>query len=127
MISIEVLRGRAAVEGLAEEWDALVGDAFSTSFAQSAWHLAWIEAFEPSKIAAITARADGRLVGLLPMARARADVRGLFFTNLAPLARANYEAPIVETGLAADALPAMLDAAVRDFGRDGAVWRPTMP
>jgi CelD/BcsL family acetyltransferase involved in cellulose biosynthesis len=127
MISVKVSEGRSAVEALAGEWDALVGDAFTAAFAQSAWYLAWLDAFEPSNIAVITARQDGRLVGLLPMARARTDARGLYFTQISQIARGNYEAPIVEPALASTVLPAMLDAAVSHFGRRGAFWWPNVP
>lgn len=115
------------MEALADEWDALVGDSFTAAFSQSAWYLAWLDAFQPQKIAVITAREGDELVGLLPLARARTDVRGLFFTNVAPIARGNYEAPIVRPEVAAEALPAMLDAAARYFGRYGTFWWPNIP
>lgn len=126
-ISIEVSRGRDSVERLADEWNALAGDEFTTTFSQPAWHLAWLDAFKIRKVAVITARKEGRLVGLLPMARARADIRGLYFPKLAPIARGNYEAPVVDPDLASRALPAMLDAAVRDFSRHGTFWWPNIP
>jgi CelD/BcsL family acetyltransferase involved in cellulose biosynthesis len=127
MISVEVLQGRAAVESLADEWDVLVGNSFTASFGQSAWYLAWLDAFPYRNIAVITARQGGRLVGLLPLARVRTDVRGLYFTNLSPIARGNYEAPIVQPDLAAEVLPAMLDAAIRHFGRYVTLAWPNIP
>src|SRR6187399_2713988 len=117
MIAINIVEGTSSLESLASEWDALIGDRFSSSFAQSSWFLAWQDAFPPSKLAVVTARRGQELIGLLPMARTRADVRGLFFTNLAPFARGNYEAPMVHQGDSAEVLPLMLEAAVKHFGR----------
>jgi len=127
MILVEVSEGRSAVEALAKEWDVLVGDTFTSAFAQSAWYLAWLDAFQPSKIAVITAREGGRLVGLLPLSRARTDVRGLYFTQISSIARGNYESPIVNSEFASAVLPTMLDTAISHFGRRGAFWWPNMP
>ena len=76
MISIQVLKGRQAIETIAPEWDRLVEGAFISAFSQPAWHLAWIDAFAVQNIAVVTAREGDRLVGVLPLSRSRTDARG---------------------------------------------------
>ncbi len=127
MISVEVLQGRAVLESIAPEWEALVGNSFATAFSGPAWYSAWLDAFETQKIAFVTARAVGRLVGVLPLARFRTDARGLYFTEVAPIARGDYQPPIVAPEYAEEALPAMLDAAFEHFGRRGTFWWPHIP
>ena len=127
MISVEVLQGRPALESIAPEWETLVGNSFTTAFSQPAWYAAWLDAFETQKIAFVTARAGNRLVGVLPLARFRTDARGLYFTEVAPIARGDYQPPIVAPEYATEALPAMLDAALEHFGRRGTFWWPNIP
>jgi len=127
MISVEVLKGQPALETIAPEWERLVGDSFSAAFSQPAWYRAWADAFAPGRIAIITAREEGRLVGILPLSRTRTDSRGLYFRQVAPFARGDYQPPVVAPEFAAVALPAMLDAAVRHFGRRGVYWWPNIP
>jgi CelD/BcsL family acetyltransferase involved in cellulose biosynthesis len=127
MISVEVSQGKAALEAIAKEWENLVGDSFAMAFSQPAWYMAWLEAFPPQKIAVVTAREGGRLIGVLPLARFRTDARGLYFTEVAPMARGDYQPPVVAPESAAEALPAMLDAAFAHFGHRGVFWWPNIP
>jgi CelD/BcsL family acetyltransferase involved in cellulose biosynthesis len=96
-------------------------------FSRSAWHLAWVDAFAPEGITVVTARESGRLVGLLPLSRTRTDARGLYFRQIAPIARADYQPPLAAPESAVEAVPAMLDAAVRHYGRRGVLWWPNVP
>lgn len=127
MISVQILQGRAAIEGLADEWQALLEDTYAAAFSSPFWYLAWIDAFPPKRIAIVTAREGDRLVGVLPLGRLRTDARGLYFTLVGPPARGDYHVPIVEPDRAAIALPAMLDAALRHYGRRGVYWWPNVP
>lgn len=127
MISIQVLKGRPALEKIAPEWERLLGDSFAAAFSQPAWYLAWMDAFAPSNVAVVTAREGERLIGVLPLSRTRTDARGLYFHQVAPIARGDYQPPVVEPEFAAEALPAMLDAAVQHFGRRGVYWFPNVP
>src|SRR5580704_17384816 len=122
MSSIQVLKGRQAVETIAPEWERLVEGSFIGAFSQPAWSLAWIDAFAPQNIAVLTAREGNRLVGVLPLSRSRTDARGAYFRQVAPIARGDYTPPVVSPEFAAEALPAMLDAAVRHYGRRGVFW-----
>lgn len=119
--------GREAIEAIADEWDLLVGDSFTAAFSRPQLYLAWLDVFRASKIAIVTAREHGRLVGVLPLARFRTDARGLFFTLIAPFARGDYQPPVVDPAVAAKALPAMLDLGFRHLGRRGVCWWPNIP
>src|SRR5438067_371264 len=127
MISVQISEGRAAIESLADEWQSLLGDTYAAVFSSPFWYLAWIDAFPPKRIAIVTARQGDRLIGVLPLGRLRTDARGLYFTLVGPLARGDYQVPIVDASLAAVALPAMLDAALRFYGRRGVYWWPNVP
>lgn len=127
MISVEVAQGREALDHLTEEWEALLGDSFAAVFSHPSWYRAWLEAFPVRRPAALTARAAGRLIGVLPLARARTNASGLYFTRVAPWARADYQPPIIAAEFVAEALPSMLEAARRHFGRGGTWWWPDIP
>ena len=127
MISVQVSEGKSALEEISAEWENLVGDSFTAAFSKPAWFFAWLDVFPTKKIAVVTARDGSRLVGILPLARFRTDARGLYFTELAPLARGDYQPPVVAPEYAATALPAMLDAAFAYFGRRGVFWWPNIP
>ncbi|HEX5421482.1 MAG TPA: GNAT family N-acetyltransferase [Gammaproteobacteria bacterium] len=127
MIATEIVEGMNGLQAIEEEWRALVGDSFSAVFSRPEWHRAWLDAFPPKQIALVTARLAGRLVGLLPLSLIRSDARGLYLSLVAPIARGDYQSPIVEAAAAHDALPAMLDAAVRRFGRHTVYWFPNIP
>ena len=99
MISIDVLEGQKPLTAIAPEWDALVPESFTAAFARSPWLLAWIETFVPQRIVTVTARAQGRLVGILPLARYRTDARGLYFRQVTPAARGDYVTPVVVPAL----------------------------
>src|ERR1700730_5749465 len=109
MISVQIAEGRESLEALTDEWDALVGDSYTAAFSRPFWYLAWLDAFPGGRIAVITAREDNRLVGVLPLARFRTDARGLYFRLVAPLARGDYQPPIVAPDVLTMALPAMLE------------------
>jgi CelD/BcsL family acetyltransferase involved in cellulose biosynthesis len=127
MISVHVLEGRAALEAIADEWETLAGDSYAKVFSHPGWYLAWLDAFPTEKVAAVTARSANRLVGVLPLAKARTDARGLYFRLLGPIARGDYQPPIIAPEVLAEALPAMLDAGFRYFGRRGVFWWPNLP
>jgi len=127
MISVELSEGREAIETLAGEWDLLVGDSFTAAFSRPHLYLAWLDVFRLSRVVVVTARENGRLAGVLPMARFRTDARGLYFTLVAPLARGDYQPPIVDPAVAQEALPAMLDCTFRRLGRRGVCWWPNIP
>jgi len=127
MLSIQVLEGRAAFETLTPEWESLVGDSFSAVFSDPAWRLAWIDAFEPKKLTVVTAREEGRLVGVLPLCRMRTDSRGLYFRQVTTPGCGDYQPFVVAPESATVALPGMLDAAIRHFGRHGVYWWPNIP
>jgi CelD/BcsL family acetyltransferase involved in cellulose biosynthesis len=127
MISIGVSEGRSALEAIAGDWKCLVGDSFSTAFSQPAWYLAWLDTFPAKNIAVVTAREGDRLVGVLPLSRTRTDARGMYFTQVAPIARGDYQPPLIAAEFAETALPPMVDAAIRHFGRRGVFWWPNIP
>lgn len=89
--------------------------------------MAFIEAFGPDKIAAVTAREGNKLVGVLPLCRTRTDARGLFFRQFMPPARGDYQPFIVDPECGSGVLPAMIDAAVGYYGKHGVYWWPNIP
>ncbi|MGH8221179.1 MAG: GNAT family N-acetyltransferase [Steroidobacteraceae bacterium] len=127
MIATDILSETNDVRSLAAEWSSLVADSFSATFSRAEWHLAWLDAFPPKQIAVVTARESGRLVGLLPMSLVRTDVRGLFLPLATSLARGDYQPLILAAGAAREVLPALLDAAIRHFGRHVVYWFPNIP
>ena len=127
MISVEVTEGVDAFRRLAHEWEVLVNDSFAAVFASPGWYLAALNAFQVHKVAVITARIDGRLIGVLPLARIRTDARGLYFSHVTQPARGDYQPLITRPDLTTVAVPAMLNAAIRHFGRHGVYWFPNMP
>jgi CelD/BcsL family acetyltransferase involved in cellulose biosynthesis len=124
---VQVSEGASALKAVSAEWEILVGNSFTGAFTKPGWFFAWLETFRPRKIAVVTARDGDRLVGILPLARFRTDARGLYFTQVAPLARGDYQPPVVAPEWASTALPAMLDAAIAHFGRWGVFWWPNIP
>ena len=72
MIAIE-RHGRT--ESLATEWDALADRAGATPFARPGWVAVWAAAFAPRRLEILAARRDGRLAGLLAVARGRGGLR----------------------------------------------------
>lgn len=127
MVSVSVSEGKQAIESIAAEWESLVGDPFTAAFSRPGFFLAALDAFPDRKVVVITARVGPRLVGVLPVGRIRTDARGLFFSLVTPVARGDYNAPIVAPELAAVVLPAMLERAFRHFGRRGVYWFPNIP
>src|SRR4051812_16559158 len=124
MISIQVLGGPEAVALLSDEWNALVGDTYSAAFSGPAWYQAWLDAFEPESVALVTARVEGRLVGVLPFARVRTDARGLYLSIVCPFARGDYQPPVVDPAMVDTVLPVLLNAAFDHFGKRGVYWWP---
>jgi CelD/BcsL family acetyltransferase involved in cellulose biosynthesis len=128
MVSVHLSKGREAIESIAREWEALVGDSSgAAAFSRPGWFLAALDAFPARRVVVITARAGDRLIGVLPLARTRTDARGLFLTLVTPPARGDYNAPIVSPEFAPEALPAMLESAFRHFGRHGVYAFPNIP
>lgn len=64
----------ASIDRLAPEWDSLADRLGASPFMRPGWFEAWWSAFQPGRPELITARRDGRLVGVLPTYR-RAGVR----------------------------------------------------
>ena len=127
MIAIQVLRGAQALETIAPEWERLVEGSFSSAFSQPAWHRAWVDTYQPDNVAVITARDNGRLIGVIPLSRTRTDAKGLYLRQVALIARGDYLPLVVVPEAAAEALPAMLDAAVKHYGRQGVYWWQNLP
>jgi CelD/BcsL family acetyltransferase involved in cellulose biosynthesis len=130
MISVQIAEGRDALEAIADEWDSWIDSSSHTAtFSRPGWYLAWLDAFQPQRVAVVTARSEGRLVGLLPLMRMRTDSRGLYFHRVSPIAAGwiDYQAPLVDRSLASEALPAMLDAAFCHFGHRGTYWWQHVP
>jgi CelD/BcsL family acetyltransferase involved in cellulose biosynthesis len=127
MISVQILEGRAAVEALADEWEPLAGDTYATAFSHPGWYLAWLDAFPTRRVAVVTARSGNRLVGVLPLAEVRTDIRGLYFRLFALIAKGDYQPPIIAPEVLTEALPAMLDAGFRHFGNRGVFSWPHLP
>src|ERR1700733_10296179 len=127
MISIQVLKGRQTIETITPEWDRLGEGSFSSAFSQPAWYLAWIDAFAPQNIAIVIAREGDKLVGVLPLSRSRTDARGAYFRQIAPIARGDYQPPVIAPEFLAEALPGMMDAGVPHYGRRGVFWWPNIP
>jgi CelD/BcsL family acetyltransferase involved in cellulose biosynthesis len=63
---IEILDSIAPVAG---EWDALVDRVGAPPFVRPGWFAAWWRAFGSGPRVLVTARADGRLVGVVPLQR----------------------------------------------------------
>ncbi len=127
MVSAQLFPGVEAIHALANDWEALVGDSYTRSFAQPAWHLAAIDAFPRRDIAVAAARENGRLLGVLPFCRIPTDARGLYFTLIGPPGRGDYQPLVADSQRAPDALPAMLEAAFRHYGKRGVYWFPNIP
>lgn len=127
MLTVGVSPGSKAIEDIANEWELLVANSEAASFSGPAWHLAWIDAFCPEKVAIVTAREGNRLVGVLPLGRFRTDSRGLYFRLVVPLAVGAYQRFIVDPEAAPVALPKMLDAGLSYFGRWDVYWWPHVP
>jgi CelD/BcsL family acetyltransferase involved in cellulose biosynthesis len=127
MVSVHLNEGREAIESIAGEWEALIGDSFTTALSSPGWFLAALDTFQPKNVVVITARDGDRLVGVLPLARMRTDARGLYLSLVTPPARGDYSALIVAADLAAEVLPAMLDRAFQHYGRRGVYWFPNIP
>lgn len=125
--SIEILEDTSAQDRIAEEWDAAVPISFTTTLSQSAWYFAWRDAFPPEKAVIITARENGRLVGVLPLSRTRSDARGLYFSRITTFTGGDYHSPVVAAGAGAGVLTAMVDAALERFGRHFLYWWANIP
>ena len=125
--SIEILVELSRQKAIAEEWDAAVPASFAAILSQSAWYYAWQDAFPQKRSAIVTAREDGRLVGVLPLAQIRTDARGLYFSQVTTFTGADYQAPVVASTASASVLPTMLDAAVEHFGKRFVYWWANLP
>jgi CelD/BcsL family acetyltransferase involved in cellulose biosynthesis len=126
-LSISILEGNSALESIAAEWDQAVPESFTAALTRSSWYLAWQQSFPPKQIVGVTARQDGRLVGLLPMSLVKTDARGLYFCQATNFARGDYQPPIIASGAGPDVLPALLDAALDYFGRRIVYWFANIP
>ena len=127
MISVNVSSGTEAIQALAGEWEALIAGSFAAVFAQPAWHLAAMDALPRRDLSVIAARENGRLVGVLPLARIPTDARGLYLTLIGPPGRGDYQPIVLDPDSTVDALPPMLEAAFDRYGRQGVYWLPNIP
>jgi len=126
MIAVEVAEGGDALAALAPEWEKLIGNSFASIFCHPRWYQAYLHGFPMGRVTIVIAREHNRLLGVLPLARRRAGVAGLYFRQITPFARGDYQPPIVTPERAAPALPRMLDAALQFFGRGAFCW-PNIP
>lgn len=124
---IEILRDTDAQMRIADEWDKAVPESFQATLSRSAWYFAWRDAFSVKESVIVTARDDGRLVGVLPISKIRTDARGLFFPQITTYTGADYQAPVIAEGAANDILPCMVDAAIDHFGKMGVYWWANIP
>ncbi len=132
MFEISLVEGLEGVVGLAPEWRALVEDSITDEvygapwiFSRPEWHLAWLEAYGSAcRPRLIAARAEGRLVGLLPMALTRGRYVDFFSTYLEPMTGyfADYQTPVLAKGCEA-ALEPMLDTAFQGAEGQVLLWR----
>ncbi len=122
MLSVQVAEGERALAALAPEWEELIGNSFASIFCHPGWYQAYLDGFSVGRVAIVTAREHNRLVGVLPLARVRADAGGLYFRQIMPFARGDYQPPIVAPGRGPTVLPRMLDAASQHFGRGPFSW-----
>jgi CelD/BcsL family acetyltransferase involved in cellulose biosynthesis len=127
MVSVQLSKGKEAIESLANEWEELIGDSSTSVFSKPGWFLAALDTFPARRLVVITARSGDRLVGVLPLVRKRTDARGLYLTLVTPPARGDYNSPIVHPEFAHESLPAMLKSAFQYFGRHGVYWFPNIP
>ncbi len=132
MFEVSVVEDLEGVLTLAHEWGNLVGESVADRvygvpwvFSRPEWHLPWLEARASlCRPMVATARAGGRLVGVLPMARTRGRSVDLFTTYLEPLTGyfADYQVPILAKGRE-PALQPMLDALFERASGQVLVWR----
>lgn len=132
MFEISLVEGLEGVDGLAPEWRSLVEDSVIDEvygapwvFSRPEWHLSWLEAYGSAcRPRLIAARAEGRLVGVLPMALMRGRYVDFFSTYLEPMTGyfADYQTPVLAKGCEA-ALEPMLDAAFQGAEGQVLVWR----
>jgi CelD/BcsL family acetyltransferase involved in cellulose biosynthesis len=127
MLSVQLSSGIEAIHALANEWESLIGESFTTAFAQPAWHLAAIDVFPRKDIVVVTAREDGRLAGVLPLSRIPTDARGLYLTLIGAPGRGDYQPLVLDPRQASTVLPAMIEAAFQHYGRHGVYWFPNIP
>ena len=120
--TIEIVEGMDNIKALATEWDAAIPPSFTAALGQSSWYLSFQEVFPTTHFVAIVARLGGRIAGLLPLSLERTDARGLYFSQVTTFARGDYQPPILDPAVAHIVLPALVDAAIRRFGR-GRVYR----
>jgi CelD/BcsL family acetyltransferase involved in cellulose biosynthesis len=65
-----------AVEPLAVDWDALADEVGASPFLRPGWVAAWWRAFGRGRLAILSLRRAGRLVGLVPLTRRGGALRG---------------------------------------------------
>jgi CelD/BcsL family acetyltransferase involved in cellulose biosynthesis len=126
-ISVQVSCGPDAFHTVAGEWEWLVRDSFTAAFSQPAWHLAAMDAFLRRDVAVITARDQGRLVGLMPLSCLRTGARGLYFNVVGPPGCGDYQPLVTDPKQPAAALLPMLKAALSHYGRRSVYWFPHIP
>lgn len=128
MISIEISKGVQAIEAIHSEWSDIVdrSESGGSIFVRPEWHLAWLDSHPKTVPTVITARLEGRLVGVLPLVRFQTGAKDMFTTLIAPSAvdTCDQQSPIVEASSASVVLPALFSAAFRHFGkRHVTLWR----
>jgi len=111
-LKIDIYRGRESVDVLASEWSKLAQTSWWPVFSCPDWYLAWQDTFgHKAEIALITARANGQLIGVLPLCRRRTNIRNLFLKITEPLSGAypDYHCPIIASGWESRAFPLMIE------------------
>jgi CelD/BcsL family acetyltransferase involved in cellulose biosynthesis len=103
---VEVEAG-ASVGPIAADWDRLADRTGAAPFLRPGWTEAWNDAFGRGRLELVTARRDGRLVGLLPVQRRRSIV----------LSPTNWHTPLF--GVLAEDDQARADLAGRLFDGGG--------
>jgi len=130
VIAVEISEGMRAFDTLEREWEELLAEVgFAAVFSSPSWHRAWLDAYgDQAEVAVLTARENGRLLGVMPMTRMRTDVKGLYFRRVSPLAPGitDYQPSLVVQKEAGRVLPLMWDALRKHYG-GGVYWWPNVP
>ena len=129
-LKLKIYSNQEAIDNLAEEWSSLEPNSCWAIYSRRGWFMAWWKTFgHRARLIIVTARANGKLVGILPICQRRTDKHGLFFHIAEPLsgAQADYQCPIVKSGWEEVALPAMFEKVWDAIGHSGTFIWPNLP
>ena len=124
---IDILKEEREQKGISAEWDAAVAESYLTTLSQSPWYFAWRDTFAPKEAVIITVRENGRLTGVMPLAKVHTDARGLYLPQVTTFTVADYQVPVVAAGASDLVLPRMVDAAIEHFGKRALYWWANIP